>query len=378
MNAVSLVLQNPQSHAVLRPLLPALGNLLHDKTESVRLATVRMLLRVKETTNLAYYHVVPVYHLNARLANEAVNSSVAAALTSLLMSSYFPPDPATQIARTLHFLQTDPQAASTFYANVHRFLDTAQVAALAAMLWQTVLTAVETEKNHQNKLQPSDPSGKRRKKAATNNDSENNVEGQEDEEDFFSSADTALMVTLTDTINVLWGSIAKDLHEDVVSFLVDHMEDWVETLHHFESNSDNRPVVKNILKIVRRLPSCDDLKINAENLNVAGYLSVYCHWGRSEAVIACLAKSLETDLGVEEVLFSTPEPKTKKRKSRRGNHDESIELLPASVALKVVHELLQDPDIRPYLLSPVLERALEKGTKLAEKMLSRDRVSNGI
>ncbi len=377
MNAVSLVLQNPQSHAVLRPLLPSLGNLLHDKTESVRLATVRMLLRVKETTDLAYYHVVPVYHLNARLANEAVNSSVAAALTSLLMSSYFPPDPATQIARTLHFLQTDPQAAATFYANVHRFLDTAQVAALAAMLWQTVLTAVETEKNQQNKLQSSDPSGKRRKKAAAKDESENNAKGEDDEEDFFSSADTALMVTLTDTINVLWGSIAKDLHEDVVSFLVDHMEDWVETLQHFETKPDNRTVVQNILKIVRRLPSCDDLKINAENMNVAGYLSVYCHWGRSDEVIACLAKSLETDLGVEEeILFSTPEAKTKKRKSRRGKQDESIELLPAPVALKVVHALLQDPDIRPYLLSPVLEKALEKGTKLAEKMLSRDRVSS--
>ncbi|GAX26769.1 condensin-2 complex subunit G2 [Fistulifera solaris] len=375
LNAVSLVLQNPQSHAVLRPLLPSLGNLLHDKTESVRLATVRMLLCVKETSDLAYYHVVPVYHLNARLANEVVNSSVAAALTSLLMSSYFPPDPATQIARTLHFLQTDPQAAATFYANVHRFLDTAQVAALAAMLWQTVLTAVETEKNHQNKLQSSDPSGKRRKKAAAKDDNENNAKGEEDDEDFFSSADAALMVTLTDTINVLWGSIAKDLHEDVVSFLVDHMEDWSETLQHFETNPDNRLVVQNILKIVRRLPSCDDLKINAENLNVAGYLSVYCHWGRSDEVISCLAKSLETNLGVEEeILFSTPEAKTKKRKSRRGKQGESIESLPASVALKVVHELLQDPDIRHYLLSPVLEKALEKGTKLAEKMLSRDRM----
>lgn len=365
LNAVSLLLQNPQSHAVLRPLLPSLGNLLHDKTESVRLATVRMLLRVKETTDLAYYHVVPVYHLHARLSNESVTSSVAAALTSLLLSSYFPSDPATQIARTLHFLQTDPAAAVVFYANVHRFLDTAQVAALAAMLWQTVLTAIETEKSNQK-----DPSSKRRKTA--------NEEGTDEteEDEFFSSADTSLMATLTDTINILWSSIADDLEEVVHSFLVEHMEDWVETLQHFESSADSQVVVRNILKIVRRLPpSMDKLQVKAENPNVAGYLSVYCHWGQSEDVVLSLAKSLESDLGgEEEMLFSTPEAKSKKRKSRRSKH-KSIEMFPSKVALDVVHELLQDAEIRPYLLAPVLEKALEKGTKHAEKVLAGDRVS---
>ena len=69
-NSISLLLEAEESHAVLRALLPSIGNLIHDKVERVRLATVKLLLQVKKIKSIKYYHVVPVEHLQARLAEE--------------------------------------------------------------------------------------------------------------------------------------------------------------------------------------------------------------------------------------------------------------------------------------------------------------------
>mmetsp|Transcript_21473 Transcript_21473/g.38966 ORF Transcript_21473/g.38966 Transcript_21473/m.38966 type:complete len:243 (+) Transcript_21473:300-1028(+) len=57
--AISLLLEAEESHAVLRVLLPSIGNLMHDKVECVRLATVKLLLQVKKIRGIKYYHVVP-------------------------------------------------------------------------------------------------------------------------------------------------------------------------------------------------------------------------------------------------------------------------------------------------------------------------------
>ena len=71
-NAVTTLLEEEKSHAVLRPLLSNVGNLIHDKTEKVRLAVVNMLLFVKRLRGIKYYHVVPADHLLSRLADEGL------------------------------------------------------------------------------------------------------------------------------------------------------------------------------------------------------------------------------------------------------------------------------------------------------------------
>jgi hypothetical protein len=46
-HVISLLLEAEESHAVLRALLPSIGNLINDKVERLRLATVKLLLQVK-------------------------------------------------------------------------------------------------------------------------------------------------------------------------------------------------------------------------------------------------------------------------------------------------------------------------------------------
>ena len=47
-NGITFLLEVPASHGVLRPLLPYIGNLIHDVTERVRLAVVKMLITVSK------------------------------------------------------------------------------------------------------------------------------------------------------------------------------------------------------------------------------------------------------------------------------------------------------------------------------------------
>jgi condensin-2 complex subunit G2 len=53
-HAISLLLEAEESHAVLRALLPSIGNLIHDKVERVRLATMKLLLQVKKIRGIKY------------------------------------------------------------------------------------------------------------------------------------------------------------------------------------------------------------------------------------------------------------------------------------------------------------------------------------
>ena len=59
-NAVTILLEEGKTHAVLRSLLPSVGNLIHDKVQKVRLAVVHMLLVIKRLRGIKYYNVVRV------------------------------------------------------------------------------------------------------------------------------------------------------------------------------------------------------------------------------------------------------------------------------------------------------------------------------
>jgi condensin-2 complex subunit G2 len=148
-NGVSQLLDAPETHGVLKPLLPFLGDLIHDRVEKVRLATVKLLLKLKKTKGFKYYHTVPSNHLLARLAAEgegtkAATGPVASALTELLSNSFFPLNakPSEQMRRTLSFLDNDPKAARVFYANIGYQLEIRSVSKLVVLFVKTLKLAV--------------------------------------------------------------------------------------------------------------------------------------------------------------------------------------------------------------------------------------------
>lgn len=208
MNAINTLLDEDKTHAVLRPLLPSLGNLIHDKTEKVRLAVVNMLLFVKKLRGMKYYHVVPAKHLLARLAEEGRrgrNSSdpcgpVAVGLSDLLSNSFFPTGSKKTmvdiINRTLRLLTDSPGAAVTFYRNASSQLSVNSISRLIAALVKCLCYFVIEEK----KMNCEDVGNL-------------SIVVPEDEsiECNGGLSNTALMATIAESVSILWESVSSSV-----------------------------------------------------------------------------------------------------------------------------------------------------------------------
>ena len=218
-SAVTLLLKSCRhSHAVLRSLLPSLGNLLHDKSERVRLSVVHMLLAVKNTKGIKFYHVVPVQTLLTRLAVEGeghhpTGGPVASALTGLLLNSYFPQGEnitgAIQVQRTLHLLSFNPKAAGVFYKNLHVHLSLNSISKLITMLLKCLRAAVRAD-------QPSDNKQNDLPRLPDDNTSLGTL---------LTASNTTVMVSITETICCLWVSVRKISSTFVVCCFLEHSSD---------------------------------------------------------------------------------------------------------------------------------------------------------
>jgi len=224
-NSISLLLEAEESHAVLRALLPLIGNLIHDKVERVRLATVKLLLQVKKINGIKYYHIVPVEHLQGRLAEEGTpnpHGPVASALTELMINSYCPQGPnvsgTDQVKRTIAFLTADPLAAYVFYSNVASHLSVGSVAKLAAMLLRCLCASVDTDKAKMAELQAK--KGKKRRRYGKQQDNDEEDDDGEDGETTLTAANTSLMASLARTICCLWESVSSHSSCDLNIYLL--------------------------------------------------------------------------------------------------------------------------------------------------------------
>ena len=197
---ISLLLDAKPSHGALRPLLPFLGNLIHDSVERVRLATARMLLKLKSIKGIKYYHVVPSNHILARLAAEGsdprkISGPVASAITQLLVNSYFPKGVmgSEQTRRTLHFITQNRVASKVFYANIAKHLEINFCCKLVAMLFKTLKKAVENEVEEVDEMP-------------------RNIDESNDLIDMrIVASNTYLMAVVCETISIVYHSIAEDL-----------------------------------------------------------------------------------------------------------------------------------------------------------------------
>ncbi|POM79751.1 Condensin-2 complex subunit G2, partial [Phytophthora palmivora] len=117
---VQFILDNHNSHSILKPLLPMLAPLINDRNEKVRAAFGALLVRIKSIRNLHFYDVVPVNDLLCRLVLDRDSPLACKELVSLFLNSYFPQNVggSSQVARCLALVRKNPEAAMVFYANV--------------------------------------------------------------------------------------------------------------------------------------------------------------------------------------------------------------------------------------------------------------------
>ncbi|KAH6803385.1 hypothetical protein C2S51_031632 [Perilla frutescens var. frutescens] len=113
-NGVIYLLGNPQSHEVLKVLLPKLGNLIMDPTSVVRAAVADLLILLNDIRNFHFHKVVPLDVLISALADD--QPVIARKITKLLIPSYFPSKVTEEEAckRVIALIKRSPTAGARF------------------------------------------------------------------------------------------------------------------------------------------------------------------------------------------------------------------------------------------------------------------------
>lgn len=147
---ITELLQNPLSHGILKVLLPAMGMSLHDTSEKVRVAFVKLLCEVKNIKGIQFYDIASEEHLLARFATDADKPSMCTVLTELLANSFFPSAEKTdtaavdkerseQVRRCLVFIKKNLNAAKAFYSNLASVTSTGTVTRFCSVLFTYML-----------------------------------------------------------------------------------------------------------------------------------------------------------------------------------------------------------------------------------------------
>ncbi|GMH86994.1 hypothetical protein TrST_g1498 [Triparma strigata] len=428
-NGLTQILENPSSHGILKTMLPMLQNMIHDDSAAVKLAMVKLLVKVKTTRGIKFFHVVKVPHLHARLANEQVDSAVAKEMVGLLQNSYFPQGPevtaSMQMTRTIDFMKKSPEAAKAFYGTFHSIMSCSSVAKLVAMLLKCLATSVDVER-----------AGIAAAKAKKTKNSKKR--GAEDEPPtpptggILNASDSALMATICESIFTLWGSVASELEETKnkasKKTLLDAFKGKVLTnAHsHFDAKAvaaaaandgdtkynanrccaallscaGNMPVsaveglVMSLTEKLRIAASTDDMteEIGRE---LTPHIALLCQWGKEDVVCMSLGYSIQKFFEDEEQ-EEEPEPSSGsssgKKKSKRkkkeissaGAKNSLVPTLKAPAALIILKNIMGGSDAssiaaRAKILQcenacKVLESSLECARVVAEKIV---RTSSG-
>lgn len=114
LNGIIYLLGNPQSHEIMKVLLPRLGHMILDSVLSVRVATVDLLLLLRDIPGFQFNKVVDLDMLLNALADD--EPIMAQKITQLLMPSYFPSKVAILEAcnRCLALVKRSPKAGAKF------------------------------------------------------------------------------------------------------------------------------------------------------------------------------------------------------------------------------------------------------------------------
>ncbi|KAL4181568.1 hypothetical protein AMTRI_Chr12g237970 [Amborella trichopoda] len=114
LNGLIYLLNNPQTHEVLKVLLPRVGRMFQDPVLSIRLAVADLLLALKDVLSFQYTKVVGIDTLVSSLAEG--HPLVSKRVTRLLIPSYFPSNLPVKEAcsRCITLIKRSPQAGARF------------------------------------------------------------------------------------------------------------------------------------------------------------------------------------------------------------------------------------------------------------------------
>ncbi|KAJ0963421.1 hypothetical protein J5N97_028543 [Dioscorea zingiberensis] len=113
-NGIIYLLDNPQTHEIMKVLLPKLGFMFTDHALSVRVAVADLLLVVRDIRTFQFHKVVSLDTLLSALSSD--HTTVAQKVTRLLIPSYFPYKVSHKEAcsRCIALIKRSPKAGARF------------------------------------------------------------------------------------------------------------------------------------------------------------------------------------------------------------------------------------------------------------------------
>ncbi|CAN0076673.1 unnamed protein product, partial [Ectocarpus sp. 12 AP-2014] len=222
---LSVLLECPASHAVLKSMLPGVQNLIHDTNKKVRTAFVKLLLVVKGVKSIKYYQVATVDHILARLSeDDAKCPASASGLSKLILNSYFPTGSGVtgsfQVSRCLTLLSQDEGAAVAFFSRLHQNAGVPSSAKIIAMLVRCILVVArapavsdDDEEEDEEEKKKVDRKGKR--KGVEEGGGQRGAKGGNKTGLTLKASDSKTMSGILNLIASIWESILPALEKSI-------------------------------------------------------------------------------------------------------------------------------------------------------------------
>ncbi|CAM9302189.1 unnamed protein product, partial [Ectocarpus sp. 4 AP-2014] len=223
---LSVLLECPASHAVLKSMLPGVQKLIHDTNKRVRTAFVKLLLVVKGVKSIKYYQVATVDHILARLSeDDAKCPASASGLSKLILNSYFPTGSGVtgsfQVSRCLTLLSQDEGAAVAFFSRLHQNAGVPSSAKMIAMLVRCILVVArapaaadnDDEEEEEEEEKKADRKGKR--KGVEEGGGQRGAKGGNKAGLTLKASDSKTMSGILNLIASIWESILPALEKTI-------------------------------------------------------------------------------------------------------------------------------------------------------------------
>ncbi|KAF0295151.1 Condensin-2 complex subunit G2 [Amphibalanus amphitrite] len=336
---ISVVLDNPFTHAYMKSALPFLADAFHDVQLSVRVAVCDLLLKVKQIKNIRYFDVVPVKDLLARLAMD--EPPVCRRIVQLMVNSFFPSGESdeTLLSRCICLIQENREASRRFYHHSEKVLTLEDAVRLMIAIRQAL--TLHARKLQARQASAGEASRQRHMAAAAGSDKENSMAGgsrpgkrrlhnvddrsvlsDASQESASSSDDSALepaappppsspldkeevVVGLVDVTAVLWTCRLTELAQrpDLLETL---QQAWGRVLPLLFNQHRDAPAAGSLLYVASLLPhavmtplashclsALKELPEDASAERCAMLLDPLINWGRCDDVIELCAERLQ-------------------------------------------------------------------------------------
>lgn len=156
---LTLLLDSQDAIPFLKEVLPRIGEAFDDVNVNVRVAFVRLLIKVKATKDIRYWDVVPAEHLIIRLEQDS--PSVCKLLVQLLLSSFHPIHESDQeiLERALTLIEENRGAARRFYRYASQSLDLPHTVHFMLVICRCLRNHVRGKNLHEETMNESSYSG---------------------------------------------------------------------------------------------------------------------------------------------------------------------------------------------------------------------------